>query len=63
MVCVGLGLGAAGKALAVWMGLEILVTTWQPDRSHVFGPRRLPELSRPVDIQPQHFFPLLSHGT
>lgn len=53
MVCTGWGLVLAGRALAVRMSLEILVTTWRPDRSHVFGPRRLPEVSVSVEMPAQ----------
>ena len=61
MVCTGWGLVLAGRSLAVRMSLEILVTTWQPDRSHLFGPRQMLELTRSVDVPmsvpPQDFLP------
>ena len=56
MVCTGLAAAALKASLIVWMAADRLnrnsVLYWRPDRSHVFGPRRLPELSRSVEIPP-----------
>jgi len=55
MVCTGCGLGVAGAALLARLQLDIFFWSWRPNRSHVFGPERLPELSRPVVVPPMEF--------
>jgi hypothetical protein len=58
MVCTGPGLVVAGAYLWATLQRDIFFSTWRPDRSHVFGPERLPELARPVDIPPMRLLDL-----